>query len=141
MLWDWLGEALAVDFANTTKRFGGEERELLEAPGDLAHWAAEEAGRVPAVEPEAARLDEVRILRDDVKALLTPRLASPEDGAESSSASTRGCTRRRCVGELAAPAGLCSRPPPRSRRSASCSRASQSLRSSSADWRSARLTC
>ena len=70
MLWDWLGEALAVDFANTTKRSGGEERELLEEPGDLADWAAEEAGRVPAVEPEAVLLGEVRTLRDDVKALL-----------------------------------------------------------------------
>ena len=70
MMWDWLGEALAVDFANTTKRFGGEERELLEEPGDLADWAAEEAGRVPAVEPEAVLLGEVRTLRDDVKALL-----------------------------------------------------------------------
>jgi predicted RNA-binding Zn ribbon-like protein len=69
-MWDWLGEALAVDFANTTKRFGGEERELLEVPGDLAEWAAEQAGRVPAVEPEAVRLGEVRTLRDDVKALL-----------------------------------------------------------------------
>jgi predicted RNA-binding Zn ribbon-like protein len=70
MLWDWLGEALAVDFANTTKRFGGEERELLESPDDLSDWAAEEAGRVPAVEPEAVLLGEVRTLRDDVKALL-----------------------------------------------------------------------
>jgi predicted RNA-binding Zn ribbon-like protein len=69
-LWDWLGEALAVDFANTTKRSGGEERELLEAPEDLVDWAAEEAGRVPPIEPEAVRLGEVRTLRDDVKALL-----------------------------------------------------------------------
>jgi predicted RNA-binding Zn ribbon-like protein len=69
-MWDWLGEALAVDFANTTKRSGGEERELLEEPEDLAEWAAEEAGRVPAVEPEAILLGEVRTLRDDVKALL-----------------------------------------------------------------------
>ena len=69
-MWEWLGEALAVDFANTTKRSGGEERELLRAPDDLATWAAEEAGRVPAIEPEAVRLGEVRTLRDDVKALL-----------------------------------------------------------------------
>ena len=70
MLWDWLGEALAVDFANTTKRSGGEERELLETPGDLAEWAAEEAGRVPAIEAGAVRIGEVLTLRDDVKALL-----------------------------------------------------------------------
>ena len=69
-MWDWLGEALAVDFANTTKRSGGEERELLRAPADLVEWAAREAGRVPEIEAGAVRLGEVLTLRDDVKALL-----------------------------------------------------------------------
>jgi predicted RNA-binding Zn ribbon-like protein len=69
-MWDWLGEALAVDFANTTKRSGGEERELLQAPEDLVTWAACEGGRVPEIEAAAVRLGEVRTLRDDVKALL-----------------------------------------------------------------------
>ena len=69
-MWEWLGEALAVDFANTTKRSGGEERELLRAPDDLATWAARESGRVPEVDAGAVRLGEVRTLRDDVKALL-----------------------------------------------------------------------
>jgi predicted RNA-binding Zn ribbon-like protein len=68
--WDWLGEALAVDFANTTKRSGGDERELLQAPEDLVTWADVEAGRVPELEPEAVRLGEIRTFRDDVKALL-----------------------------------------------------------------------
>ena len=69
-MWDWLGEALAVDFANTTKRSGGEERELLHGPEDLVTWAACEAGRVPAIDAEAVRIGELRTLRDDVKALL-----------------------------------------------------------------------
>jgi predicted RNA-binding Zn ribbon-like protein len=69
-MWDWLGEALAVDFANTTKRSGDEERELLQAREDLVSWAAAEAGRVPEIEAGAVRLGEVRTLRDDVKALL-----------------------------------------------------------------------
>jgi predicted RNA-binding Zn ribbon-like protein len=69
-LWDWLGEALAVDFANTTRRFGDEERELLLVPDDLALWAELERGRVPLIEPGAVRLGEIRTLRDDVKALL-----------------------------------------------------------------------
>jgi predicted RNA-binding Zn ribbon-like protein len=69
-MWDWLGEALAVDFANTTKRSGGEERELLQGPEDLVAWAACEDGRVPAIEAGAVRIGEVRTLRDDVKALL-----------------------------------------------------------------------
>ena len=69
-MWDRLGEALAVDFANTTKRSGGEERELLQEPEDLVAWADCEAGRVQEIDAEAVRLGEVRTLRDDVKALL-----------------------------------------------------------------------
>ena len=69
-MWDWLGEALAVDFANTTQRSGGEERELLQVPDDLALWAELERGRVPLIEAGAVRLGEIRTLRDDVKALL-----------------------------------------------------------------------
>jgi predicted RNA-binding Zn ribbon-like protein len=69
-VWDWLGEPLAVDFANTTKRSGGEELELLQAPDDLVAWAACEDGRVPAIDAGAVRIGEVRTLRDDVKALL-----------------------------------------------------------------------
>jgi predicted RNA-binding Zn ribbon-like protein len=68
--WDWLGEALAVDFANTTKRSGGDEHELLQAAEDLVTWAELEAGRVPEIEPQAVRLGEIRTFRDDVKALL-----------------------------------------------------------------------
>ena len=69
-MWDWLGEALAVDFANTTKRSGGTERELLASAEDLVAWADREAPRVPSIDAEAVRLGEVRTLRDDVKALL-----------------------------------------------------------------------
>ena len=69
-MWDWLGEALAVDFANTTKRSGDTEHELLQSRHDLVQWAACEAGRVPELDPEAVRIGEVRTLRDDVKAVL-----------------------------------------------------------------------
>ena len=69
-MWDWLGEALAVDFANTTRRFGNDERELLEAPDDLVLWAELERGRVPLVPAGDVRLGEIRTFRDDVKALL-----------------------------------------------------------------------
>jgi len=74
-MWDWLGEALAVDFANTTKRTGGEERELLEGPEDLVAWASWEDGRVPELDPGAVRIGEVLTLRDDVKALLHATVA------------------------------------------------------------------
>ena len=69
-LWDWLGEALAVDFANTTRRYGDEERDLLEVPDDLVLWAELQRGRVPLPAAGEVRLGEVRIVRDDVKALL-----------------------------------------------------------------------
>jgi predicted RNA-binding Zn ribbon-like protein len=69
-MWDWLGEALAVDFANTTKRSAADERELLREPEDLVTWAACEAGRVPEIEAGSVRLGEIRTFRDDVKALL-----------------------------------------------------------------------
>ena len=74
-LWDWLGEALAVDFANTTRRYGDEERDLLEVPDDLVLWAELQRGRVPLPAAGAVRLGEVRIVRDDVKALLHAAVA------------------------------------------------------------------
>jgi predicted RNA-binding Zn ribbon-like protein len=69
-MWEWLGEALAVDFANTTKRSGDVGRELLRAPEDVSEWARREAGRVPAVAPADVRLQEVRALRDAVVSVL-----------------------------------------------------------------------
>jgi predicted RNA-binding Zn ribbon-like protein len=70
--WSWLGEPLALDFANTVRRRGGEYTELLTSGAELAAWAAREEDRVPPVRPEAAgaRLREVRELRDAVFALL-----------------------------------------------------------------------
>jgi predicted RNA-binding Zn ribbon-like protein len=70
--WSWLGEPLAVDFANTVRRRGGDYTELLSSGADLRTWAAREASRVP--DPPAgvadARLNEVRELRDAIFALL-----------------------------------------------------------------------
>ena len=68
--WDWLGEPVAVDFANTTKRVGDAECELLRVPEDLVTWAELERGRVPEIEAGVVRLGEIRTFRDDVKALL-----------------------------------------------------------------------
>jgi predicted RNA-binding Zn ribbon-like protein len=73
-LWDWLGEPLAIDFANTTRRRGAVERDLLETGADVTGWAERERerGRVPPVPARAAeqRLDDIRALRDDVQAVL-----------------------------------------------------------------------
>jgi predicted RNA-binding Zn ribbon-like protein len=69
-MWEWLGEPLAADFANTTKRRGMAERECLRSAADLAEWARRQEGRVPLVAPDDDRLDEVLALRDAVKRVL-----------------------------------------------------------------------
>jgi predicted RNA-binding Zn ribbon-like protein len=70
--WDWLGDPLAVDFANTTHRRGMVEEDFLRDGADLASWSAWEADRVPRVSARAAsgRIPEARALRADVKAVL-----------------------------------------------------------------------
>ena len=70
--WSWLGEPLAIDFANTVRRRGGDYTELLSSGSDLRAWAARETPHVPdpAVLVVDARLDEVRELRDAIFALL-----------------------------------------------------------------------
>jgi predicted RNA-binding Zn ribbon-like protein len=71
-LWDWLGQPLAVDFANTVRRSGREYRELLDTGADVASWSQREARRVPLLTARMAhaRLPEIRAVRDDVFALL-----------------------------------------------------------------------
>jgi predicted RNA-binding Zn ribbon-like protein len=70
--WSWLGEPLAVDFANTVRRRGSDYTELLGSGADLRAWAAREASRVPDPPPAIAdaQLKEVRELRDAIFALL-----------------------------------------------------------------------
>lgn len=77
-MWDWLGDDLAIDFANTLKREGREYVDLLATGDDLAEWARREQGRVPAVPAAAAapRLGEVRAVRDDVFAVLAATAAA-----------------------------------------------------------------
>src|SRR4051812_26345537 len=65
--WEWLGEPLAIDFANTVRRHGREYEDLLRAPADLEEWARRE----PLQPVDAAgRLEEARELRDAVLAVL-----------------------------------------------------------------------
>jgi predicted RNA-binding Zn ribbon-like protein len=77
-LWEWLGEPLAVDFANTVRRRGSAYRDFLERGGDLAEWARREGQRVPRVGVAEAdgRLDEVRGVRADVAAVLAATVAA-----------------------------------------------------------------
>src|SRR4051794_11270643 len=67
--WSWLGEPLAIDFANTVRRHGLEYVEYLDEPGALVEWARREGLRLSARDV-GSRLDEVRELRDAVFALL-----------------------------------------------------------------------
>ena len=70
--WSWLGEPLAIDFANTVRRRGSDYTELLATGADLRAWAEHESARVPDPSEYDAdtRLDEVRELRDAIFALL-----------------------------------------------------------------------
>src|SRR3954451_1290485 len=71
-LWFWLTEPLPMDFANTVRRRGMVDHDYLRTGADLASWSEREAGRGPrgGPRPPAPRLEEVRAVRDDVKAVL-----------------------------------------------------------------------
>ncbi len=65
--WSWLGEPLAIDFANTVRRVGNEYEELLRDGGDLGEWAALEGFSLSVGD---VALDGVRAFRDAVFAAL-----------------------------------------------------------------------
>jgi predicted RNA-binding Zn ribbon-like protein len=67
--WSWLGEPLAIDFANTVRRRGLDYVECLDEPHDLVEWARHVGLRL-SVRDVGARLPDVRELRDAVFALL-----------------------------------------------------------------------
>jgi predicted RNA-binding Zn ribbon-like protein len=82
-MWEWLGEPLAADFANTTKRHGNEERECLRSGADLATWSRleDEVPDVDAGEADA-RLAEVLALRGAVVEVLHAAVrGEPADAA------------------------------------------------------------
>ncbi len=67
--WSWLGEPVAIDFANTVRRRGLEYVECLDSPRELVAWARFQRVRL-TVREVAPRMEEVRELRDAVFALL-----------------------------------------------------------------------
>lgn len=82
--WDWLGEPLAVDVANTVRRRGMTYVDLWRTGDDVVTWARLQHGRVPVPEGPAveARLDDLRAARDDVFAVLLATASGvrlPED--------------------------------------------------------------
>jgi predicted RNA-binding Zn ribbon-like protein len=105
-LWDWLGEPLAVDFANTVRRSGWEYRDLLDTGRDLVAWSQREAGRVPVLTARMAQahLSEIRAVRDDVFALLLAAVrgtGAPGDAVRRINARAR---ERPVVAQLVEPA-------------------------------------
>jgi predicted RNA-binding Zn ribbon-like protein len=70
--WEWLGDHLGLDFANTVRRRGMRYEELWRSPEDLREWARRQRGRVPVPgrDPATDRLAEVQALRDDALAVL-----------------------------------------------------------------------
>ena len=79
-MWEWLGETLAMDFANTLKRRGPDYEDHLTSGEAMAAWLGHQHGRVPQVEAAdlAPRLDEIRALRDDVFAVLRATAAGEQ---------------------------------------------------------------
>jgi predicted RNA-binding Zn ribbon-like protein len=69
--WDWLGEHLAVDFANTVRRHRDGDAELITGPEELEAWLVREAGRVPVPAPiDPAVVGRFLSLRDHALAVL-----------------------------------------------------------------------
>jgi predicted RNA-binding Zn ribbon-like protein len=71
-VWDWLGEPLPLDVANTVRRRGGSYQELWSTGADVARWAEHQAGRLPRLTAKDADADlaTLRQVRDDVFAVL-----------------------------------------------------------------------
>jgi len=104
--WDWLGEPLAVDFANTVKRHGASHVELLASGEDLLAWCGHETERVPAPGASEAqvRLDEVRAVRDDVFAVLLAATAGEPPPSAAAERLNARMLRHPVVRQLGAPA-------------------------------------
>jgi predicted RNA-binding Zn ribbon-like protein len=103
--WDWLGEPLAIDFANTVKRRGAAYVELLRDGGDLVAWCHQEAGRVPALaERDAADgLDAARAVRDDVLAVLRAAADGAPPPAAAAARLDERARRHPVVAQIAGP--------------------------------------
>lgn len=67
----WLGERPAIDLANTVMVLAdGTEVDLLTRTSDLARWLAPQRDRLPRVTSTTPVLEELRALRDAVRAVL-----------------------------------------------------------------------
>ncbi|WP_274423711.1 CGNR zinc finger domain-containing protein [Chelativorans sp. YIM 93263] len=77
--WNWLGDHIAIDLANTVRRCGGQTRELLEVTDDLAEWLHLERHRLPVPRHvDEVLLHEFIVLRNHCLDLLDAALAGTE---------------------------------------------------------------
>ena len=77
----WLGEPLAIDFANTVMVVReGEEVDLIGDLDGIGRWLDAEAERLGELSVAPDRIGEIRSLRDAVRALLTA-VAEQRSGA------------------------------------------------------------
>ena len=67
--WEWLGQAPALDVANTITVEAGSDRDLWSLPGRYVSWAAVEAAALGLPADDAAAL---RDAEDDMRAICTP---------------------------------------------------------------------
>ncbi|WP_348789318.1 ABATE domain-containing protein [Leifsonia sp. NPDC080035] len=68
--WTWLGDHLAVDFANTTIGLDGRREELIGTVGEFREWIAAEPAWLPALDGDAIDLELVLEQRDATSRLL-----------------------------------------------------------------------
>jgi predicted RNA-binding Zn ribbon-like protein len=74
--WEWLGQPLALDLANSLPRIKpGETRDLLASDDDLDRWLASQADRLPRVGHPSGRLTAFRELRDTLHEALSAAAA------------------------------------------------------------------
>src|SRR4051794_15001402 len=98
--WEWLGEPLAIDFANTVRRRGREYEDLLRGPADLADWARREP--LPALTAAGGRPEGGRELRDAVLAVLRAAAAGERPTAAAAEHVNRAARSVRLVPQLRA---------------------------------------
>ena len=102
----WLGQNLAVDLANTVIVVRpGEELDGLTNAAELARWLELERDRLGAAPGTKARLQDFRLLRDSVRAVLAAAAAEDELPEDAVAAVNRASAAAPSVVQLRVPEG------------------------------------
>ncbi len=106
--WEWLGDRLAVDAANTVRRRHDDYVDLLGAPADLLAWATRVQDRLPGPVPDEigeAGLRRFVAVRDHLLALMRAHVRDETLPADSIAAINGIAVRRPTVRLLTAGGG------------------------------------